>query len=231
MGKSNDCDFSFIRSSFGISFFFFISARMFSFENMLPWESYWISSHLPHCWVQPLTPLWLAVEWMQFLKKDQLTMRFVIIAVSRSFIWIHLILSQPKKTKNNSTTKKRFFFSNLRPHLGLQGVFVTPYGGVTSNYIQDFSLQPQSFWMSQHCTLLFISIQKGKSEMAIFTQIVSIYCLWEPVYFKYQNCLLNEMSVRNDSLWILHLSLHRSSFSCCCETVLWFLNSKNIPLS
>lgn len=117
----------------------FIQA-VFSFEAMLLWESYWLPSNLQHCWARPLTPLWLAVERIQFLKTDQLTMRFAIIAVCCSFIWNHFILSQPtttKKTQKNNSTAKKLFFSNLRQYLGLQGVFLAPYGGSSTDSSPD----------------------------------------------------------------------------------------------
>lgn len=113
----------------------------------------------------PLTRLWLAVEWSQFLKKDQPSMRFAIIAVSGSFIWNQFILSQPQKKKKKRNThahtqttvlQKSFFFSNLRPGFGLQGGFCYPMWR-TEHWLQPrLALQPQPSWMSLLAKVLFM---------------------------------------------------------------------------
>lgn len=95
----------------------FIQA-VFSFEATLPRQSYCISSNLPHRWDRPLTPLWLAVEGIQFLKTDQLTMRFAIIAVSRSFIWNQF------NSKKQQHCKKAFSFLILDNIWASRGFFL-----------------------------------------------------------------------------------------------------------
>lgn len=96
------------------------------FETTLPWESYWISSNLPHCWARPLTPLWLAVECIQFLKTVQLTMRFAIIAVSH----FHLESIQFVSAKQQHSKTKKFFLisgNNIRVSRVVVFLFFLPH--------------------------------------------------------------------------------------------------------
>lgn len=133
---------------------------------MLLWESYLNLIQSPALGAWPLSLLRLAVEGIQFLEKDQLSMRFAIIAVSRSFIWHQFLLSQPHTQKKwactyththklNSTAKKGFSFLILDLFWS-PGVFCYPMWRIEHWLQPRFALQPQPFWTFLLCTVLFM---------------------------------------------------------------------------